>query len=857
MRVSRARAALVGALLVCGRAEAAWVEVTERAEPQVFTEVTTRYETGASVSTRVAPESLSGYHFCYWTVDGIQQRDIAGRSVNPALFRPLAPTVCIAHYVEEQQDDNTNGVPDWWELTHYTNTVADANTDSDGDGIGLGVEYVRDLHPRIVDEITSGGFAMVPSIATAPSPTNQVLYRRHSDPTALSLWTETWVTTGTVYAYSDAYGVLDGYRFTHWTVNGMRRSDEAGRALSQLSVTVVSNTTVISHYLPEDLDADGDGVPDWYEINLCGNTNGHAETDHDGDGFGLLHEYEMEFHPGVRNEVTYGGLAVSMGEPLRAIIDPGLATYRKQSLPVGIFEPEEQVVSKGTRILLSDSYRVISHYHFTHWDVNGVRQADETGRALTQLDLLIQSNTTVTAHYLHEEADGDNDGLLDWYEMNTLGSTAFGADSDHDGDGFSLREEYVREFHPGLTNDIVDGGVALCFATQMYAVVADTNLARYVLQSDPPGAIAQRTVITNKGSVVTFDGGVFGPSGDAEFGYWVVNGSIRTNERGLVVTTISVTVNGEENVLAVFVAPDDDRNANDVPDWFELHYRTQLVSNVAADLDGDGTSFAEEYGRGYTPGIRDEVTFGGVSLAFATRMSVDLQYFPRVSESFADGVPRDIFSSAPPAAGAVAVAANSHPAVGDWDGDGDLDVFVGGSNGVMRVFENAGSPRVMNLVERTTNFAGLAFAWTNVVNPAPALGDWSGDGCADLAVGGGTGGVWLVESPGSFQGDALTGALRTGFATGSRTVALAFGDEDGDGWVDLLVLTETGIVHHYPHTRTPTTPYTFPPATTDLLNYAVPNATGITTADVNEDGVIDVLISDGSGHVWEFHGNGL
>ena len=88
-------------------------------------------------------------------------------------------------------------------------------------------------------------------------------------------------------------------------------------------------------------------------------------------------------------------------------------------------------------------------------------------------------------------------------------------------------------------------------------------------------------------------------------------------------------------------------------------------------------------------------------------------------------------------------------------------------------------------------------------------------------------------------------------------MALAFGDEDGDGWVDLLVLTETGIVHHYPHTRTPTTPYTFPPATTDLLNYAVPNATGITTADVNEDGVIDVLISDGSGHVWEFHGNGL
>jgi len=84
----------------------------------------------------------------------------------------------------------------------------------------------------------------------------------------------------------------------------------------------------------------------------------------------------------------------------------------------------------------------------------------------------------------------------------------------------------------------------------------------------------------------------------------------------------------------------------------------------------------------------------------------------------------------------------------------------------------------------------------------------------------------------------------------------ALGDVDGDGWQDLLILTESGTVHHYPHTHTPTNPYTSPPATTDLLNHAVPNATGITTADVNEDGVIDVLISDDKGNVWEFRGSG-
>ncbi len=77
---------------------------------------------------------------------------------------------------------------------------------------------------------------------------------------------------------------------------------------------------------------------------------------------------------------------------------------------------------------------------------------------------------------------------------------------------------------------------------------------------------------------------------------------------------------------------------------------------------------------------------------------------------------------------------------------------------------------------------------------------------------------------------------------------------DGNGWVDLLVLGEDGRVRFFPHTQGPATPYAATPADADLLKSAVPDATGITTADVNEDGVVDVLISDEKGNVWEFHG---
>jgi hypothetical protein len=79
---------------------------------------------------------------------------------------------------------------------------------------------------------------------------------------------------------------------------------------------------------------------------------------------------------------------------------------------------------------------------------------------------------------------------------------------------------------------------------------------------------------------------------------------------------------------------------------------------------------------------------------------------------------------------------------------------------------------------------------------------------------------------------------------------------NGDGWADLLVLTDVGTVRVYTHSANPALPYSGTPSIADLLGTPVPKACGLAIADVDGDGIMDVLISDETGRIWEFHGNG-
>lgn len=188
----------------------------------------------------------------------------------------------------------------------------------------------------------------------------------------------------------------------------------------------------------------------------------------------------------------------------------------------------------------------------------------------------------------------------------------------------------------------------------------------------------------------------------------------------------------------------------------------------------------------------------------------------------------------------------SGAAVGDYDKDGWLDMYVtnfgppgtSGTLGSHRLYRNVGGH---GFQERAA-LAGLQYAGLSWDGFSPGFGDYDLDGDLDLFVTSYTTSMknnrlFRNNGDGTFTDVTIAAGI---YASDVRGFVPTFADFDGDRYPELILIGDTGTSEYYINNGDGT--FTESTHTVDRLD--VPNAMGVAICDVNEDMLLDFYVSD-------------
>ncbi|MCE9614207.1 MAG: FG-GAP-like repeat-containing protein [Lentisphaerae bacterium] len=688
---------------------------------------------------------------------------------------------------------------------------------------------------------------------SGPTPRASVQFTQSSSPADVLSQSVT-VTTPASVTTQVAPPQYRNYRFIHWTINGTRANDFLGVALNPVALTLYEDTAAVATYQLRSLDADADRVNDWYERYYLGDTSFPADSDDDLDGAGLRTEYERGWHPRIADSTRPGGVSQRDSVTLTFLRASGY-TYTERSEPNGVLPTANLTLPGGARVTTLEAPGFYGQFAFGQWSLNGVRQADALGTARTQVSLTVTTDTQLVALYLPRVLDGNANGAADWFEWRYTGALQPDSGQDSDGDGADLRREYGLATNPHVADNLHAGGVSardsrpLTFSREALRAYQITSLPAGVLDS-LQGLVSTGTVITTPEAPPMLN--VYA------FGFWSANGERQADALGQALSQVSCVVTQDLLLEAHYFERIADEDTDGVADWFEWRYADGPTTSPESNPDGDGATLREEYRQGWHPHILDVNWTGGCSARDSGLATLNLQMFERLEYALQDGVLTNVFTFWPAPVTGRHFGTNSAPALGDWDHDGDWDLFVGTDGQPLAVFENVGSAHTLDFVDRSAAFVALGIMGDPEQTPTyryPALGDWNGDGAADLALGATDGTVRLLASAAQFTG-AVTGDEFT-LAVGAAHAVPALGDINGDTFPDLLVVTGDGDSHLYLNSGTPGAPFSTASVIHHWLPAVIPGACGLALQDITFDGVTDVVASDQDGRIWEFHGDGL
>ncbi len=190
--------------------------------------------------------------------------------------------------------------------------------------------------------------------------------------------------------------------------------------------------------------------------------------------------------------------------------------------------------------------------------------------------------------------------------------------------------------------------------------------------------------------------------------------------------------------------------------------------------------------------------------------------------------------------GGLDVGSESAAAVGDLDGDGTTDVLAANK---IEPTEGATS-RVYRLSRRSSGSSPAYQRDGHLDLPsayhyAPALGDLTGDGAADLLLGTWKGRIAYHRN----QGDGTFAAVDESVVdlSGARHATPALGDLTGDGLLDLVVGTADGALHVYRNTGSRPEP-AFERVSDVLTDVSVGTRSAPALHDVDGDGTLDLIV---------------
>ena len=693
--------------------------------------------------TSVEAPARTGYRFTHWAMSPAQpnfvNRDAWGRALDAVSVVPKDSVVTLtAVYADAAEDTDGDGIPDaderyWYGTPDAYDTAGtlewDAASDTDGDGYTFAEELQAGMNPLFPNRLVLGGVATGDSDVLLYNPNGYKPYTVRSEPEgALFATYSGYARPGTTVTTRESFAP-DSSLFAYWTVNGVRQADTWGVAVNAATFTVGSEPIEAVAWCVADEQTRQARY--WY------GKDAGPESDTDGDGYTFAEELQYGLNPVFPNVLQLGGVA--HGDSNVVLYNPnGYPEVTIRSEPAGVFATESVVLRPGQE---HTTATYTPDKNFAQWTRNGVRQADEWGRALDAVTIVGNPGVGKVDLAAHFVDDAHTRLSRYWYGVDDQPE-----DSDTDGDGYTFAEELQYGLNPLFPNVLQLGGVA-----HGDSAVMETNLQPFDMGSQAIVAGALEELFA------TTDGGTGDLTGGRDFGGPLAVAVVDVDEDGNfdVLLFANKTLWTMKNV-----------GAAGSPEW-EITKGEPQIARIEADLGSaaaDGTAsvkglqtLQEELAQLARPVMAGGETEAGPAVWFCDNggavsrcdlatgeiVETGLSGFPvwDATDGFGVYVSNALMLGDTTLACDTPMESVCAAALADATGDGAADLLVADASGRIALFARDGDGFALEHRVWGGSFAGFAEGLTL----APV--DWEADGDLDMLCGTATGKLLLLRDP--------------------------------------------------------------------------------------------------------------